>query len=274
MTRDFDFEDMRSRVADVSRLFLVSDFDGTLAPIAHSPERVELQYQTRELLNKLTEQPKVVLAIISGRSLRDVLQKAAIPAIYGGNHGLELSGPGIEFVHPEVSHFEDRLDHVCTQLEQDISAWSGAWIENKTLTATVHFREVPVAQWPMLISSARMRVASHQQFFRLRSGHAALEITPRLAWDKGAALQYLRQKLELEDALTICLGDDTTDESMFRAVQDGVTIRVGRTSHTEAAYCMPGGVDEVTRFLGDLVETIEATTCLSAVSQPRSGVCR
>lgn len=275
MTRDFRFEEVRACIAHVSRLFLVSDFDGTLAPIAGSPELAQLPKRTEELLRRLSASPKVVLAIISGRRLEDVQRKVGIPAIYAGNHGLEISGPGIDYVHPEVNAFVGRLSRQCDALEKHLAAWPGAWIENKTLTATVHFRDVSVERWPELISTLRTVLSNQPEPFELRTGNAALEICPPIDWDKGAALKYLRHRLELQHALTICLGDDTTDESMFRAVSDGITIRVGESKYTDATFTFANGVDEVPVFLQQLLETIETKPQPSAVWRPpRSGICR
>ena len=66
-----------------------------------------------------------------------------------------------------------------------------------------------------------------EDMFGLRSGRAALEIYPRLGWDKGSAVKYIARMLGLERALPICFGDDTTDESMYRALPNGITVNVG-----------------------------------------------
>src|SRR5262245_39754586 len=102
MTRELQLRDIQDAMAHFDRVFIASDFDGTLCPISSSPELVHVPPAMATVLRQLSSCPKVVLAILSGRSLRDVELKAGIEAIYGGNHGLELSGRGIEFLHPDV----------------------------------------------------------------------------------------------------------------------------------------------------------------------------
>ena len=48
--------------------------------------------------------PGVEVAVVSGRGLADVRERAAIPGIaYAGNHGMEIHGPGIDRIHPEAA---------------------------------------------------------------------------------------------------------------------------------------------------------------------------
>lgn len=274
MTRLLRFSDLRDAVLHARRVFLVSDFDGTLCSIANSPDLVEMPQQTQDVLTRLSQRPEVTLAVISGRSLQDVRSRVPVPAIFAGNHGIEITGPGIEFVHPDATAFSPRLAGLCSQLEENIHPWPGAWVENKIWTATVHMRAVPVEQWPPLISSVRTCLASAEDLFGFRSGRCALEIFPRIGWDKGSALKYLQRTLGLEDALTICLGDDTTDESMFAAAPNGITVRVGPPAGTCANFSLPA-VEDVTAMLACLADVLSTAPVPSAVWRaPRGGLCR
>src|SRR5438045_4317469 len=107
---------------------------------------------------------------------------------------------------------------------------------------------VPLTDWPPLISLVRTHIAAFEKMFGFRSGRAALEIYPKIGWDKGSAVKYLRRMLDLEDAVTICLGDDTTDESMFLALPNDITVRVGPAADTAARFTL-SSVDDVTEFL-------------------------
>jgi trehalose-6-phosphatase len=52
----------------------------------------------------------------------------------------------------------------------------------------------------------------------------------------------------------ICIGDDSTDEDMFRELNNGITIRIGAESDSSAQYWIAGA--EVARFLSFLLETL------------------
>ena len=57
------------------------------------------------------------------------------------------------------------------------------------------------------------------------------EIQPKIDWDKGKAVLYLLEALELDrdDVVPMCLGDDSTDEHAFEALAGrGIGIFVGR----------------------------------------------
>jgi trehalose-phosphatase len=81
----------------------------------------------------------------------------------------------------------------------------------------------------------------------LRAGKRALEVRPRVEWHKGSAVDYIRRQAGFEDALCICIGDDVTDETMFRAFPDHLTVRVGWHAGSAAQYYVedPVGVREL-----------------------------
>jgi trehalose-6-phosphatase len=54
-------------------------------------------------------------------------------------------------------------------------------------------------------------------------------------------------------ALGIYVGDDTTDEDAFKALQDGITIRVGEKKESAAQYFVESQT-EVVRLLEMLLQ--------------------
>jgi trehalose-phosphatase len=76
------------------KVILCLDYDGTLTPIAPTPEMAMLPEENREILHALGRNPGCSLAIVSGRALSDIKAKVGIPNLmYIGNHGLEAEGP-------------------------------------------------------------------------------------------------------------------------------------------------------------------------------------
>src|SRR5262245_38821745 len=95
------------RLAGARRILMGLGFDGTLAPIAERPDDVQLAQKVRDLLHALSRSERVTVAIFSGRQRDELVRLVDLPdLIYVGNHGLEISGPGLLFVEPTAAQFE------------------------------------------------------------------------------------------------------------------------------------------------------------------------
>src|SRR5687767_13130078 len=127
------------------RLVLLLDFDGTLAPIVDDPAQAAIPPETRTELERLMGMAGVTVAVVSGRGLGDVRGRAAIPGIaYAGNHGMEIDGPGLHRTHPEALDARPALDLARVGLEGALDGVPGAWVEDKLLTLSIHFRLTPL----------------------------------------------------------------------------------------------------------------------------------
>ena len=97
-------------ISGASHVLLLSDYDGTLAPIAARPELAALPERTRELLTSLGGSHRITAGVVSGRSLADLKEMVAIPGlVYAGNHGMEMEAPGWQFVHSQAEELEPLL---------------------------------------------------------------------------------------------------------------------------------------------------------------------
>lgn len=237
------------------RVLIASDFDGTLCPIADSPAEVRLGAAITGILGRLTACGRISFAVISGRSFADVSCRLPFPATVAGNHGLEIRAPGLDFEHPEASAARPELAAACEAMRAALLNWPGAWVEDKGLSATAHFRAVDRRYHRCLLKTARHSLARFGNRFALRAGNRALEVRPRVAWEKGDALRYIRESAGPFQTC-ICLGDDRTDETMFRANPEGVNIRVGRRQPTAASYYLSDST-EVAIFLSHVLDFCE-----------------
>lgn len=217
------------------RVLIATDFDGTLCPIVDSPSEVRVSTATLEILRHVAASPRLALAVISGRALDDVRRRIPLDIVFAGNHGLEISGGGLQFEHAEAQRLRPALTAGCEGLRGVLQEWPTAWVEDKGLSATLHFRMVEQRHHCSLLFAARRSLGALGPQLALRTGNRALEIRPRVPWDKGSAMQYIREKAGPFD-MCISLGDDRTDESMFRANHGPLNIRIGSTYRTAATY--------------------------------------
>ena len=228
-------------VAGQPSVLLLLDFDGTLSDIAPRPEDATLRPGNADLLESLNRKPGSTVGILSGRSLDDVRRRVSVPGlVYGGNHGLEIAGPHLQYRHPHAAAAIAQFAELAALLDASLAAIPGARVENKTLTLTVHYRQTPAehhAQVGAIVDDvARPAIAAGR--VRLAAAKAAIELRPSIDWNKGRALELIRSRLA-PDAFPIYIGDDATDEDAFAAAQaaGGCAVFVGPAgSPTRARY--------------------------------------
>ncbi len=239
-------------------LYLVLDFDGTLSPIVRDPGQAVLSLRMRRRLEKLLSTGWCKIAVISGRTLEDIRRRVGIAGItYGGNHGLEVEGPGVKFRYPIPEKAGCALDDVRLKLEKAFSAIPGAFLEDKGMTLTAHLRKVK--RGGLLIAAHAVSEATGPHRMRkeivVRPGKEAFEIRPSVEWNKGKTVLWLLEKGAVaggEPPWPLCVGDDRTDEDAFRAIRErGMAVFVGTPRQTQARYYLKN-VGEVEAFFGRL----------------------
>ena len=235
------------------------DYDGTLTPIVARPELALLSGDTRRLLTLLSGMARFTVGVVSGRELADLESLVAIPGlVYAGNHGLEMSGAGMEYVHPGAPEFVDTLVEVGGLLEQKLADVPGILVDNKRLTLTVHFRNTPDSYRAQVehtvVAVTKPNVDSGQ--LKITRGKGLLEVRPNIDWGKGNAIERIHQNCG-DSPLPVFFGDDETDEEGFAVVQHvgGIAVYIGGTRrNTKALHQLesPGEVAQVLELLTQL----------------------
>lgn len=218
-------------------VLLCFDFDGTLTPLMDDPAAVFLPPGMPGLLQALAEHPSLSVAIISGRDRADLQNRIGIPGlIYGGNHGLEISGPGFIFIEEAAVASCAGFKDLNAELAKKLQAIPGAFVEDKGLTLSVHYRQVAEEAHEEVRRQVHATLANTAYPFVLTMGNKVYEIRPRVEWNKGAAVTWIKKKLGQEDARVVYVGDDQTDEDAFAAWPEEITVKVGPTVETKANY--------------------------------------
>jgi len=239
------------RGAQTASLFL--DFDGTLVPISPDPRHPRLDAVTAETLERIVGHGLMTVAVISGRAVEDLYCRIRLEGvIYAGNHGMEIFGRGLGFVEPVAWSRREALADVCAMLCEALRDVEGVMVENKGLTASVHYRLVAAEAVPAVFQTVYDAVQQAGDF-RLNPGRKVYEIAPRTNWNKGMAAKWINQHLRREPAFTVYVGDDTTDEDAFAALEGQLTVKVGPASDTLARYHLPdpSAVQELLAWLAE-----------------------
>lgn len=242
--------EIREAMGDRTPVFFL-DLDGTLAPIVPHPDMVRLSFAAREVLQALAD--TYVVCIASGRELADLRQRVELPALYyAADHGHHVLGPEGSGIELQVGP-EDRLEleaAVC-ELEDRLHSVPGVVIEAKENSLSVHYRLVAEEDRP-LVDQVVKEVAEAARGLVLKEGKLVHELRPKLPWNKGRAVLWLLGQLRLrrDNACPVCIGDDLTDEDMFRAVRGwGISVIVGEVSRPTMAKYALADPEEVVGFL-------------------------
>jgi trehalose 6-phosphate phosphatase len=241
--------DVEERINGAGHVFLCLDYDGTLTHFVANPLAASLSQNMERVLKSLADREGITMAVISGRDRADLQGRVGIPGlIYAGNHGLDISGPGFMFVEHEAVERSAQLQILADRLVAKLQNIKGAIVENKGLTMSVHYRAAAADDWEEVERVVRAMAAGAEHAFVVTPAEKVWEIRPRVEWNKGTAVAWMRERLAAPNLLTIYVGDDTTDEDAFRAIGDGIAVKVRTAENTAARYQLENPA-EVRKFL-------------------------
>lgn len=216
------------------------DFDGTLSPIAEAPGQAFLPREIKSELQKRARLFPVV--IVSGRALKDIKSRVGLKnIIYAGNHGMEWQIGGKINYAPGAKKAARPLALIKQNLEKLRSAYPGVLLEYKGLSLAAHYRRLSPASASRFKKDFRRVITplAGGKNIQILSGKKVFEIRPDIAWHKGKFVIFIREYFKLKlrrKLLPVYMGDDTTDEDVFRSLKSGVAIRVGRSKNSRAKY--------------------------------------
>ncbi|MDZ7758924.1 MAG: trehalose-phosphatase [Desulfovermiculus sp.] len=212
------------------------DYDGTLTDIVSNPGQAVLADPVRESLQGLAG--LTLTGIISGRDLNDVRRLVRVQGLlFAGSHGFDLFIPGQGRLEPHpLPTSLDQAENDLRALVQDIP---GILLERKRYSLAVHSRQASGENASRVQGLVHKAMNSYPHL-RSFTGKKVIEIQPNVEWDKGRALLHILELLpsNQQPLYPIYVGDDTTDETAFRAVAGmGLGICVGDEDRlTQAAY--------------------------------------
>ncbi|MEP6757818.1 MAG: trehalose-phosphatase [Actinomycetota bacterium] len=195
----------------LSRVAILLDFDGTLAPIVPEPEDARPSPGVVEVLADLAERAGLV-AIISGRPeafIRDVLEVSKVEVI--GLYGLE-GAPALDPV-------------ITADIQTLVAGEEGARVEDKGVSLSVHVRGAPDPD----ATAARLRgpvaVLAARHGLTVFEGKRVIELAPPGARKGGVVRQIM---VRMDPAGAVYAGDDLEDREAYAALDalNGPTCRI------------------------------------------------
>jgi trehalose 6-phosphate synthase/phosphatase len=218
------------RMRAAPSLAVVLDYDGTLVPIASTPEQALPDKQLLSLLSALGRHPNTTVEILSGRSRNEVEQWfGTLPIGLSAEHGIwRRSGPTSNWeASVDVEHLE-WLPEVRQILEEFVAEAPGAFVEEKTASIAWHYRNVARGYGEMQARELRVRLSQAMvgKPVDIIEGKKVLEIRPR-GTNKASIVQRLLSR-DPAPALIVALGDDRADEELFAALPPmSISMHVG-----------------------------------------------
>ncbi|WP_420460460.1 bifunctional alpha,alpha-trehalose-phosphate synthase (UDP-forming)/trehalose-phosphatase [Neolewinella sp.] len=238
--------------ADKRLLFV--DYDGTLMDFDPDPQAVSPDDEVLNVLAKLAADPQNTVVINSGRD-KTTLQKwlGHLPVHMAAEHGVWMKEDGKWALNPNV--VDDWKPKVRELLENLVSRTPGSFIEEKDYSLAWHYRNIDRDLGSKRVREFRdmLSYLIQNQDLQVLEGNKVVEIK-NAGVNKGKATQYFVGKRKWDFILGI--GDDSTDEDIFRALPDwGVSVKVGK-GRTAARYSLYG-VAEVRNMFSRLAHSTQ-----------------
>jgi trehalose 6-phosphate phosphatase len=214
----------KARILDVLRLRpagLFTDIDGTISAIAPTPSEAVVTSKARQALEQLAERLDIVGAV-TGRAADYGAQLVGTPDILVvGNHGMEWLHRGSRWVHPDAEASKALLGAALADVGAAVTragVQDGVILEDKRLTASVHYRLAPdhLAARDVILAAATDAAARHG--LRVTEGRLVVEMRPKVVINKGTAIVELVRRHSLNGV--VYFGDDITDVDAFVAMHE------------------------------------------------------
>lgn len=248
-------ESFLKMVARASRSLLLLDYDGTLAPFQTERNRARPYPGVAAVLQEIVRNGRTRVVIISGRDASDTIPLLGIqpcPEVWG-LHGLQRRKPGGSV---EIPDLDERIPEALSAADH----WLGYQqlrqaAEFKTGSIAVHWRgldecEAEAVRGRVLLGWTP--IADHFGLDLLEFD-GGIEIRPPHA-DKGDAVRALLREVD-SDTPAAYLGDDTTDEPAFRAINGrGLSVLVRPRWRRTAAQLWLQPPEELLDFLTQWLE--------------------
>ncbi|KAI6246905.1 Trehalose-phosphatase [Erysiphe necator] len=241
-----------------SRRLFMFDYDGTLTPIVHDPSAALPSKFMINTLKTLATNPKNSVWIISGRD------QAFLQQHLGHIRELGLSAEHGSFLrHPCSLTWENLASLIDLQWQAEVletfrrytQKTPGAFVERKRCALTWHYRPSDPILGAYQADECRKEIErdlGKKWDIEVMTGKANIEVRPSFI-NKGEIVKRLISEFDPKPDFVFCVGDDFTDEDMFRELKAAnlanghdFIVKVGKSSQaTIASWYLPEPEDVI-----------------------------
>ena len=227
-------------------------YDGTLVSFADEPKLAQPDAELIETLTALGADPANQLAIISGRP-RQTLEEwfGKLPISLIAEHGVWLRNKNADWrmLKTMTAEWKERVRPI---LQLYVDRLPGALLEEKEFSLAWHYRQADPEQASQRAKELIGDLAGYTRNIDVQvfEGNKVIEIRNSGVNKGTAGLEWLKQ---YAPDFILGIGDDWTDEDLFRALPPAAfSVRVGLAS-TAARYYLSGPVT-VRKMLNELCQ--------------------
>ncbi|MFT4245010.1 MAG: trehalose-phosphatase [Micrococcaceae bacterium] len=226
-------KELKSAIALLARapqLLVGTDYDGTIAPLTHSPAFAVPSHDSLAALRALASLPQTNVVVISGRSLRDLAAVSRLPSEVHlvGSHGSEFDIGFVEKLSPKKQR---KLKQIKLLTRELVEEYEGASVEVKPAGVAVHYSNLKPKHAKKIVKETKKFAKQLGVQFTNSKNVVDLSVVKT---SKGQALNMVRENTGTSAVLY--MGDDVADEEAFETLRGpDLGIKVG-TGETIAQY--------------------------------------
>jgi len=209
---------------------LLLDYDGTLVPFSKLPSMAAPGQDLLTMLDNIGSNPQNEVYLVSGRD-GQTLGKwfAGLPVGLIAEHGAKVRHKDGIWETEVMTFSAEWMEKMGRVMEEYVNRCPHTFVERKEFSIAWHYRNADIAEGAVRAKELYDDLVKYSAGLSLNilNGNKVIEARIR-GIDKGAAIMRILEKEDYD--FILCIGDDQTDEDMFRKLAlrpEAYTIKVG-----------------------------------------------
>lgn len=226
---------IKKQYTEAKRRLIILDYDGTLVPLVGNPMMAAPGDRLIDLLNRLSKDTANHIVINSGRDV-EILEHwlGGLDLTFVAEHGAFCKTGGQWHENVRLPYTID--EEILRILNYITEKTPGSHIETKRFSVVWHYRNCDAwlaeLRQKQLVDALILPCA--RQNLQIMKGNKVVEVKPQDI-HKGIEVERILRRESFDFILS--MGDDITDEDMFRSLPpEAITIKVGSFSENARYY--------------------------------------